>query len=200
MNRLIGFSGAHCTGKSATIEHLKTKNVLGLHIDEFKVSRTVLAEMNTTLEEATKTPGSTKEYQNRVLQYKLQHDAHSLKGRSCEPNTTFLVDRTAADVYAYARLWALKTGDTSDWISWYERQCISVLQLYDLVYLFPPGKFDFIDDGVRAKAADQVKISEFIHEFISEHARNFHIIESTTIADRAIEVLDFESRRKQRIL
>jgi hypothetical protein len=193
MTKIIGVSGAHCTGKTSTLEAIAKRQSRDPYIvvDDFKASRTVLKELKCTLEQATSTPETMEVYQRLVLDTKLHRDLFTL--RNCvhsSAKANFLVDRSPADLNAYAQLWSVKTNHDIAFGADYYGKCREYIAHYDAIIFFPIGVFDFVDDGVRAKFDTQKVINDAIIEFLKRHSNPF-IVTSTTIEDRAGEIIDY---------
>lgn len=193
MVQLAGLSGAHGTGKTTVIDYIQNDVVyhekMHVKIDDFKVSRTILAEMGLTLDQATATAELAMEYQTKVLQRKIDHDSRFTKYEVFGISPTWVFDRSVADIYAYTRLWTEKNGISLEWFAEFEQKCVAAMALYDIILLFPIGKFDFVDDGIRAKLETQATIAKYIEEFVVAHAKKYHVIESTSVDLRAHEIL-----------
>jgi hypothetical protein len=190
MIKLIGVSGAHGCGKTSVLDELKRQQHPEIFIDDFKVSRTVLAELGMTLEEVTASAELTKAYQKKVLDRKIQRDGSELPGAAYGAQVkSIFVDRTVADIYAYTRLWCEKNNIEQEWFNSFEQICIGTIRLYDKVLLIPIGKFAFVDDGIRAKEETQATIASYIEEFVVAQAKKYHVIESTSVDLRAHEIL-----------
>ena len=189
MTKIIGMTGAHGTGKSATLEHIKNDPIIdNIKVDDYKFSRSVLKSLGQTLEEATATVESTMSFQTKVLD-SVRRRNHLLK--LLEPQgdvTTHLVDRSVADVYAYTRLWSEKNGVDREWFEQYEAKCAEMVSAYDIIFVFPTGKIPFVDDGIRAKEDTQAAIAQYIDEFLAKYAKRFYVVQSTSIEDRASEI------------
>lgn len=184
--KIIAISGAHGCGKTSVLEELQKQNHQEIFIDDFKVSRTVLAELGLTLEQATKTATLTQKYQKLVLSKKIDRDGVVLPSAVYDPQVrSVFVDRSIADVYAYTRLWVEKNNVDKKWFADFEDMCISTIRMYSKVLLIPIGKFPFVDDGVRAKEETQQIIATYIEEFVKLHCDDYVIIEPTSIVDRA---------------
>jgi hypothetical protein len=185
-------SGAHGTGKSVTLEAIKRiiplDNDPVIRVDDFKVSRTVLKALGLTLAEATATPESTKNYQLKVLDAAFRH-CYLLKILDKQGDTTIhLVDRTVADIYAYTRLWSEKNGIDAEWLAGFKARCVDMLPTYDKIFLFPIGKFAFVDDGIRAKEDTQRSIAAYTEEFLKENFPSYHVVDAVSIDDRANQI------------
>lgn len=184
-------SGAHGTGKSVTLEAIKRIIPLDgpMKVDDFKVSRTVLKALGLTLQEATATPESTKDYQTKVLNAAFRH-LYLLKILDKQGDQTIhLVDRTVADIYAYTRLWCEKNNIDKQWLAEFKSKCIEMLPTYDKIFLFPHGIFPFVDDGVRAKEDTQERIAHYTHEFLYQHYPHANVVTAYEIGDRATQII-----------
>jgi len=189
MTKIIGMSGAHGTGKSATLEYIKNDPIIdNIKVDEYKFSRSVLKSLGQTLEEATATVESTKSYQTKVLD-SVRRRNYLLKLLEPQGDVTVnLVDRSVADVYAYTRLWSEKNNIDAEWFEKFEAKCAEMVSAYDIIFLFPTGKIPFVDDGVRAKEDTQASIAQYISEFLAKYAKRYYVVQSTSIEDRASEI------------
>jgi nicotinamide riboside kinase len=188
--KVSAMSGAHATGKSATLDIIKGVRVPQIIVDDFKVSRTVLAKLGKTLEEATSTRHSIEKYQNAVLTEKIFHDQFDLHNSvHSSANTNFLVDRSPADIYAYAKLWSSKYTMSKSWMTNFMCKCVSLLSAYDKIFLFPVGVFPFVDDGIRAKEDTQKQIAEDIEDFLQKFYPTYHVIKATDVVGRANEII-----------
>ena len=189
MTKIIGMTGAHGTGKSAVLEHIKNDPILdNIKVDDYKHSRSVLKSLGQTLEEATSTFEGVKSFQTKVLD-SVRRRNYLLKLLEAQGDvTTHLVDRSVADVYAYTRLWSEKNNIDREWFDAYEAKCAEMVSVYDIIFLFPTGKIPFVDDGIRAKEDTQAEIAQYIEEFLAKYAKRFYVVQSTSIEDRASEI------------
>lgn len=187
MVQLVGFSGAHGTGKSSVIERIKEKNIPGIFVDDHKISRSVLSSMGLTLEQATATVDRTKEYQLNVLgaareRIHLIVEEHQFGG-------TMVVDRTVADIAAYTRIWCERNRIEKKWLWPYVSNCASLLKHYGEIFVFPTGVFEFEDDGVRAKEDTQLLHEKYLLEFLDVHGFKYHVVQEKTVQKRAEEII-----------
>lgn len=188
MVQLVGFSGAHGTGKSSVIDRIKEKNVPEIFVDEYKISRSVLSSMGLTLEQATSTVDRTKEYQLNVLdaareRIRLIVEEHQFGG-------TMVVDRTVADIAAYTRIWCEQNRIEKKWYWSYASECASLLENYGEIFVFPTGVFGFEDDGVRAKEDTQLLHEKYLLEFLNVHGFKYYVVQEKTVQKRAEEIID----------
>lgn len=187
MSKIYAMTGSHGTGKSATIDRIEALQPEGIFIDHIKLSRHVLKKMGLTLEQATATPELAMNYQERVLR------AAFIQFQGICFNTRWapavVVDRSVVDIYAYTRLWAERNGIDAEWLAKFKSDCIRDLSFYDKIFFFPTGVFPFVDDGVRAKEESQLIIAKYMEEFVQENFPSYHIVQSTSIDDRANEII-----------
>lgn len=155
MTKMIAFSGTHSTGKSTTINDLKS--VQDFYVDDFKVSRSVQKKFGySTLEEAYETPEQLIEFQMEILGQKVDHDGELLDNPRLK-NKTIIVERSLFDVAAYTHLWVKKVLSSERswhlpseyreelrlWTDAFTKKCLIMQsQLYSGVALF------LINDGV----------------------------------------------------
>lgn len=190
MTKIVAFSGAHGTGKTTVLEAIKALNNPKIAVDDFKFSRSILKDLDQTLEEATSTISSTKSFQTRILK-KKQERILDLKLDSLYPEAEIiLVDRSVADLYAYTALWAEKHTGLTDYLSEYFKACRNFINNYDRIIYFPINKIPFIDDGIRAKKEDQEKVDERIRSFLLIHQAGRYL-QSSSVEDRVDEVLTY---------
>ena len=109
------------------------------------------------------------------------------------------MERCPADFYAFAKTWQPKfeSSEYDAWLETYYARCFDSMIHYSVAILIPPGCFDHVDDGVRAKADTQHNTHVYLDEFISRwwcHANftkpkiYFHRLQSCDIIDRVKEV------------
>jgi hypothetical protein len=167
VTRVFAVSGAQCTGKSTLLDSLSKV----YHVDDLKVARWAISEIGKPLYEINQDVDLTIHFQEKILAKKIENDS---KLRELTDTTVF-VERCFADIYAYAETWSAhfkhqRQKDKYDkWLKTFHQQCLSWMSLYDGVIFIPSGKFDHVDDGVRAKADTQDEISNSIRSMITRH-------------------------------
>lgn len=197
MTKIIGISGAHCTGKSSTLDAIAVKQSRDPYIivDDYKASRSTLKEFKCTLEQVTSNAELMQQFQRHMLSNKLHRDLFTLRNSlHSSAKANFLVDRSPADLYAYASLWADQAPSSEIDVAFlpsYATTCFDAIQSYDAIIYFPIGKFEFVDDGVRAKLDTQAGIDTLIKAFFKIANRPAYEVTSTTVEDRADEIIEF---------
>ena len=190
MAHLIGISGAQGGGKTTLLNGLRDKGYL---IDDFKVSRAVQAELGwTTLENATKDPKTMVEFQEAIFAQKLSHDLYADPD---EPDGVMLVERTFADIYAYASHWAWELhyagqwllSDCSYWLQDYRARCIKAQRdTYSGVLLLPlMNGIPLDNDPHRAKRNSAEQVFETIERFTQN--RDLITVPTYTIYSLALD-------------
>lgn len=200
MGRLVSVSGAAGTGKSTLLEHLQ------YHVDGFRVARAILKKMGMDLYDILKDPFKTMEFQDLILEWKMANDGHLIESNPDEE--WIFVERCPADFYAFAKTWQSKfnSQEYDDWLEEYHSECFNAMKIYDVAIIIPPGHFDHVDDGVRAKADTQddthLELDAFLarrwmHTNFDKPRFHFHRLQSRDIIDRVNEVNDALRDAKQ---
>lgn len=182
MARLIGFTGAHGTGKSTILNALANRNLPNVVIDTFSVSRSVQADYGKPLNEIVAVAANVPEYQNRIRQRKADHIA-TLQQQYPDDYLIF-TDRTPIDFYAYAKLWAQQNAMDGQWVIDYRNQCARDMVAYSKVFFVPPRKFPFVAELERASKETQVIHHEFCKDFIRTFARPFKMVTPVAVEQR----------------
>ena len=191
MGRLVSVSGAAGTGKSTLLENLC------YYVDSFRVARAILKKMDMDLYDILKDPKKTMEFQDLILEWKIANDGHLVEAN---PDKEWIfVERCPADFYAFAKTWQPKfdSQEYNEWLEEYRKACFDAMKHYSVSILIPPGHFDHVDDGVRAKADTQDLTHRELNTFLSMRWMHtnfdkprFHVhrLQSRDIIDRVMEV------------
>jgi predicted ATPase len=193
MSLVVGVSGAQGAGKTTLLEALKP---LGWQVDDFKVSRAVQADMGfSSLQEATQDPWVMADFQERIFHRKLERDTAHRRGSQ----DLVLVERTFADVAAYATRWVWdlledRRNDPKEWVKWlgaYTQRCAAAQKLcyggFILIPFMPHVQWQ--NDPNRAPASSTSYIFETIEDFIRtfSHDEPLLKISTQTVGDRVQE-------------
>lgn len=194
--RIVGISGAQGGGKTSLLNELKLR---GYEVDEFKVSRAVQAQLGwKSLDNVMDNFSTMVTFQDEVYNQKLENDlSFSTNGRP----GLILTERTFADVFAYAQLWAYKLmyrGDVPEmeglrWVNEYYRKCAEAqVKCYAGTLLLPlMNHVKFEDDPHRAKKEDVQRVYEEVQRFCDLAKYRGHksfAITQMTVEHRANEV------------
>lgn len=143
---LVAVAGSQGSGKSLTLHHLS------LAVGEFsvvtrKTSRSILEEWGVTLQQVNNDPKLTLQFQEIILRRKSDDEAIGTYS-----NSTWLTERTYADLFTYALISLGKDNDHTDWLDTYYQQCLEACQTYDYVFYLKGGHFTVEHDGVRGSS------------------------------------------------
>lgn len=182
MAHIIGFTGAHGTGKSTILKALGARNLPNVVIDVFSVPRSVQADYGKPLAEIVALQENVPEYQERISRRKAEHLA-ALRDQYDDDVLVF-TDRTPIDFYAYARTWVEQNNYGHEWLIHYRNQCAREMLGYNKVYLVPPRKFPFVAEVNRGSEDTQKKNHEFCKDFIRTFARPFKMVTPLNVEQR----------------
>lgn len=198
MSMVVGLSGAQGGGKTTLLEGLKKR---GWVVDDFKVSREVQKQLGvSSLTKATEEPYSMMLFQEKILQVKRQRELENKSGT--EP--LVLVERTFADILAYATSWTWDLIDQRRWgakdaLPWlveYTRKCMSAQQECYSGLLLLPLMLHVVwqDDAHRAPKQTADFIFEAIQSFNQTYSRQpapSLLISAEGVEDRVEQVDKF---------
>lgn len=199
MAELIGITGAQGAGKTTLLNELKLR---GYHVDDFKVSRAVQAELGwKSLEQVTASGTTMMHFQELVLDRKLQHDLQQKQ----LSDDVLLTERTFADIAAYTMRWAwqlvdedkLSFDEAAKFNTYYVGRCLEAqLKCYDGVIVLPfmEGVVKFEHDPHRASYSSINSVFDDMVSFMNssslKHVPTFHISQAT-VEDRAVACENF---------
>jgi predicted ATPase len=166
----IPLSGAQGGGKSSLLNELKSR---GYHVDGFRVSRAVQAQLGwDSLDRVMDSPKTMMEFQQEVFAQKYKND-RALRAQS---NHVTLMERSFADIAAYSTTWMWKFVDRGDislrdamaWLQEYVRACTAAQkEIYDGVIILPMmDHVVFENDPHRAKKEDVGAVFENLERFM----------------------------------
>ncbi len=183
MPKIIGFTGAHGVGKSTLLRAIKERQVPGLHVDDFSVSRSVQRDFypGADLSEITAVSDNVPVFQDRIVA-RMQSRAHDAS--QMHQYKFVLMDRTPIDCYAYARLWTDVHAVHKSWLSDYKISCAKAMTRYDFVFIIPPRDFGFEHQVDRASLETQATHHQYIKEFFRTFSRPFKVVRPLDIQDR----------------
>lgn len=138
---LFCISGAQGSGKSTVLKELEKLNY---NVIERKTARSVLSEMDTTLPEIYANLDLHCEYQDKLLQRKMDDEREAIAS-----NDVWFTERSYADLLGYAIQNIAKDPAYSDWLIDYDARCKAAQRNYEAVFYIRSGMFDVVDDGVR---------------------------------------------------
>lgn len=194
--RVIAISGGSCTGKTTVIEAIKKR---GYMVDDLKAARTVMANLNITVDDLQNANESLViRYQEELLKVKSARDATyannpyiDFDGKYVRDDIVF-VERSLTDLYGFSCMWHTYTDTYSEWLEDY-RNRIAMAQsvIYDHVCVLPFGKFEYAKDGVRVDTNSNrlAGLDAIVTIETFAHSRRASIIQSVDVEARVDEIL-----------
>lgn len=164
MNLIIAISGSQGTGKSSI---LSSAEDFGCYVDRMSVARTVQANLGwDKLSRVEESKEDMMQFQEEVLNVMMARDAAiAATGRLT------IVERSPADVFAYASLWCKRAGadaELDDWLNAFGRKCKAHLETYTVVILVPiSSEIPFEYDVNRADEESRTYVQDAIFEFVT---------------------------------
>lgn len=198
MSLVVGLSGAQGGGKSSLLKELMHR---GYHVDQFRVSRAVQAELGwDSLDRVMESFRTMTEFQEEVYNQKYEND-YALRDT---PNTrVVLTERTFADILAYTQSWTWKFMDRGEinldtamnFLVPYGAKCRRAHEeIYNATLLLPLMKHVvFENDPHRAKEEDAARVYEDVERFARSIAVSHRVLDITaaSIEARATQVENF---------
>jgi len=148
----IAISGPSGSGKTTLINKYQELHPEVKLIDR-KSARSILADMNMTLEDVYKSVVEQKHFQMAILKRKYTDEQIAI-----DSSHIYLVDRSYADLFAYVVAYMGRHNNLSGWVNIYYDRCRSYQSSYDGVIYIDGGKFKIEDDGVRPTNAHYAKM------------------------------------------
>ena len=185
MSIIFALSGASGTGKTVTLEALRQKDHW---TNSVSVTQKVLEKMQLSLDQVYKDSDLMHVFQENVKK-DMSDRLQTLQNWNLGP---VYIDRSHADLYGYAAHWETTNMYTNDhrWLASYELDLVGHALLIRCAFILPPGKFEHVNDGVRADAASQQPVHDAIVKFYTKHNIRYHIVQSITPEDRADEIIE----------
>lgn len=182
MAHIVGFTGAHGVGKSTLLGAIAHQAAQGIYVDQYSVSRNVQKDFypDQDLSAITKVSANVPVFQEHIVDrmYQRVRDLEKVAAQ------WVLVDRTAIDCYAYARLWTDQHPEHKAWLAHYKIRCARAMLAYGFVFVIPPRDFAFEHQQDRASKQTQAQHHEYIKDFLREFARPFKVVRVKTVSSR----------------
>lgn len=182
---IIGISGAQGQGKSTLIKALIEGDDNGFGTpNNLQTSRKVLSEWGYSLAEVNTFMPLKIKFQEKLLERHIK----ALEGFTNMGDTAVLVERTFADIFAYALLSLGPFNVHSDWLNSYAESCSWAQQKYFDGVVFLSGRtYVPEDDGVRSTNEHFANVADYlIHHYTVEFGKTIKTRElsSPHIEDR----------------
>lgn len=193
MVKIFAVTGPASSGKSTLLNALSDK---GIPVNSFKVARSIQSILGySNLQDALDTPESMIEFQETILEVKYQNDMKLLNGAE----TVVLVERSFADIYAYAHINAFNLvardlmdyDDADDFLFEYRNKCDAYQEaLYTGVIAIPPmQEIEFVGEAQRGAMADVPASWDVMEEFLSGGKPGTLFIKHADLGKRVDQVL-----------
>lgn len=185
---IVALSGTQGTGKSTILALAES---LGYRVNRTAVSRTVQARLGwERLSLAEESFKNAQQLQEMILE--VMYDRDESIRRTGEVT---LVERSYADVWAYAWLWAVRAGipvkecAERDWLYEYQKKCRALIADYRKIVIVPEvDAIPFVADPNRADAASRTSVDASIRNFVIRGGLPYHTMTTITPADRGAEI------------
>lgn len=138
---LFAISGSQGSGKSTVLNELTSK---GFEVLTRKISRSILADWDISLDEVNKDPNISLAFQDEILTRK-----HADELEACMSDDIVFTERTYMDSWTYYMYTFGSKTEFSSHINDYYDRCVEYDAKYAGVFLLPFGQFDIQADGVR---------------------------------------------------
>lgn len=139
---LIAITGPGGSGKSTTIEHLKS---VGYQSIERKTSRSIIADWGVSISEINSDPALTQKFQMEILKRKIDDEVIAAAS-----DDVWITERTAADLFTYAIYSMGRLDSCSEFIDQYYQLCKQAMTNYVGVVYLRGGNFPIVADGTRS--------------------------------------------------
>ena len=163
---VVGISGTHGTGKSFLVRHLEPH----MAVDRTQLSRTAQKALGwDTLSRAEESEANVWALQNAILDAMIQRD-EALNNLGEHLGKPVVVERTPADLYAYARMWLTRLSidpEESRKFAEYQERLLEASHAYKTVLvIFAHPSIQFIAEPNRADEASREIVSNYIMDFL----------------------------------
>lgn len=188
MAKVVGLSGPQGAGKSTLLQELRGT----YHVDDFKVSREIQRRLGwQSLEKVKESAATMMMFQESILEAKAEREEFNRRRTDVD---IVLTERTFADIFAYASLWAkdLMPQDEADWFSLdFFIRCMKEQAVYDAVIYLPfMDHVAWEEDCRRASQGDIQFVAHQLEHFTqTDHVTPLLVLTGITPQERAAEVV-----------
>jgi predicted ATPase len=182
---LIAVSGSQGAGKSTILSNLKN---MGYHTIERKTSRSLLSELNVTLDEVNNSIDLSVQFQELVISRKYEDEEEARLSTEL-----WFTERSYADLFTYALLNLGKVNIYDDWLNNYHDRCSMYQMSYYKVMYLVAGHFNVEKDGVRGINKHYSRMIDNTMLDITNGMNSKSVIINTKSLDTRLEVIVNES-------
>ena len=190
---LFAVAGSQGSGKSSVLAGLESR---GYEVMQRKISRSVLADWNVTLEEVnTNLPLSLK-FQDEVVKRKAEDECQAV----VSDNIVF-TERSYMDSFVYYLFTFGCQESMSGKINDYHQLCAGCNETYTSVFFLPSGRFKTVADGVRGTNPHYVKAVDMIlKQQTIDYSSDVYDVVSDSIVMRVTEIETYAQGLMERSL
>ena len=180
---LFAIAGSQGSGKSSVLKELENR---GYKVMQRKISRSVLADWNVTLEEVNSNLDLSLKFQDEVVIRKASDELEAVNSKQI-----VFTERTYMDSFVYYMFTFGCIDSLSPQISAYYKLCVEHNKTYQSAFFLPSGKFPTVADGVRGTNPQYVESVELLlKHYTTMHTQNLNtLVNEVSIDDRVGRVL-----------
>ena len=196
MSKIIGISGPQGSGKTTLLNDLKSH---GLYVDDYKVSRATQEQFGwASLDQVMTSFDTMVKFQSKVISNKVKNDTNLILTQTAP---FIFVERTAADIFAYTKLWADKfvahgevsEEDAGHFLTEFHGRCRLHLNINSRIIMLPYSEHMVFEADVhRASEEDIEPFTNNLTEFLNYSERTKSKVATLTaksVRGRSDEVL-----------
>ena len=179
---LFAIAGSQGSGKSSVLRELENR---GYRVMQRKISRSVLADWDVTLEEVNGDLDLSLRFQDEVVLRKMEDEKEAVNS----PQWVF-TERTYMDSFVYYMFTFGCHESLSQNITDYYALCAEHNQSYKGVFFLPSGKFPTVADGVRGMQPQYVEsVDLLLSHYTDQTIQNLHHVQELSVKDRVGRIL-----------
>ena len=186
---LIAISGSQGSGKGTCINELVARH--GYHTIARKTSRSILEEMNVTLDDVNSNVELLKRFQEAIITRKLADD-EAARELSLKTGIPAITERCFSDLAAYLVKALAGSNEHSDYVDDYVERCTALDRIYDHVFYVKAGHFPPVSDGVRGANKHYSRMMDLLMEdMVARSLPGSHtIVYCSSVGDRVAQMED----------
>ncbi|MGI0075891.1 MAG: AAA family ATPase [Nitrosopumilaceae archaeon] len=189
---LIPVSGVQGSGKTTVINTLSEQGFLTPYKPSSKsIARTIMEDWGVTLAQINADKELQKKFQDENIQrkYKLELGFYGI------PQRVYFVERSFADLFAYALIVLGMHNEDSKWLNEYYEKCMEYQQIYSHVFFLKVGYYiDLMHDGVRGSNMHYIHLVDMVTHDITKQitlGNRITTIDSPSMDQRVMIIKNF---------
>lgn len=188
-NKVISVSGSQGQGKSTTLKGLAFLSDERVNVIPNKTARSILAELGVTLDAVNRDLELKTRFQDMVVDRHIQNITSAIQ--SDTQNGVFFIERSFADIFAYAAITLGPFNEYSDWLDGYYEKCKTGQDLLSGVVVLSGRTFAQIEnDGVRGTNRHYSTLADMYISHLNEvmTGTELHHINTPKLDERVAEL------------